>query len=73
MSKEKPKVQDYVLIQYLNPYDNSIIMNPYACMYMYIYVVTQDEKYRRYNMHLFMILNVHLVIVYTAKRLKVVL
>ena len=37
MSKEKPKVQEYVLMQYLNPYDNTIVMNPYACTYMYIY------------------------------------
>ena len=37
-------------------------MNPYACMYMYIYVVTQHEKCRRYNMHLFNILKVHTVI-----------
>ena len=61
MSKVKPKVQEYVLMQYLNPYDNSI-MNPYACTYMYIYAVTQHEKCHRYNMHLFMILKVHLVI-----------
>ena len=43
-------------------YDNSIVMNPYVCTYMYIYIVTQHEKCRRYNMHLFMILKVHSVI-----------
>ena len=58
-------------------------MNPYACTYMYIYAVTQHEKCHRYNMHLFMILKVHLVIhvhdfkctlkmVYTTKHSKVV-
>ena len=37
-------------------------MNPYACTYMYIYVVTQHGKCCRYNMHLFIILEVHSVI-----------